>query len=139
VIASLSALLSLIVGISRTLFAMASNGEMPRALAAVHPRYRVPHRAELAVGAVVAVIVALADVRGAIGFSSFAVLVYYAIANVSAWRQQRRWQAIVGLLGCLVLAGSLPLVSIGGGAALFTVGALVYWLTSRASRARASS
>jgi len=39
----------------------------------------VPHRAELAVGAIVAVISAAADVRSAIGFSSFAVLTYYAI------------------------------------------------------------
>ncbi len=53
-------------------------------LAAVHPRYQVPHHAELAVGAVVVVVVLLADVRSAIGFSSFAVLAYYAIANASA-------------------------------------------------------
>jgi APA family basic amino acid/polyamine antiporter len=38
----------------------------------------VPHRAELVVGLVVAVLAATVDVRGAIGFSSFEVLVYYA-------------------------------------------------------------
>ena len=31
------------------------------------------------------VLVATADVRSAIGFSSFAVLTYYAVANASAW------------------------------------------------------
>jgi APA family basic amino acid/polyamine antiporter len=30
-------------------------------------------------------VAAVVDVRGAIGFSSFAVLLYYAIANASAW------------------------------------------------------
>src|SRR5262249_48949285 len=65
-IASAGVLLSLIVGISRTSFAMASNGDLPRALAVVHPRYRVPHRAALVVGAIVAVAVALVDIRDAI-------------------------------------------------------------------------
>src|ERR1700752_3027655 len=67
-----------------TTLAMARDGHLPRRLAAVPPRFRTPHRAELAVGAVVAVLAATVDLRGAIGFSSFAVLVYYAIANAAA-------------------------------------------------------
>ena len=50
----------------------------------MHPASGVPHRAELAVGAVVAVLRATVDLRGAIGFSSFGVLAYYAIANAAA-------------------------------------------------------
>jgi basic amino acid/polyamine antiporter, APA family len=53
--------------------AMARDRYLPHALAAVHPRFKVPHRAELVVGAIVAVLAATADVRGAIGFSSFGV------------------------------------------------------------------
>src|SRR6185312_11345265 len=83
-VASLGVLLSLLAGVSRTAFAMAANGDLPRGLAAVHPRSRVPHRAELAAGALTIIVVAVTDVRDAIGFSSFAVLVYYAIANASA-------------------------------------------------------
>ena len=83
-IAALGSLLSLFLGVSRTTLAMARDRHLPHALAAVHPRFASPHRAELVVGAVVAVIAAVADVRGAIGFSAFAVLVYYAIANASA-------------------------------------------------------
>jgi basic amino acid/polyamine antiporter, APA family len=66
-------LLSLIVGVSRTAFSMAANRDLPAFLAAVHPRYRVPHRAELAVGLIVASVAAVVDIRSAIGFSSFAV------------------------------------------------------------------
>ena len=84
-IASLGVLLSLIAGVSRTTFAMAAKGDLPRFLDAVHPRRRVPHRAELAVGGLVAIAAAAADLRSAIGFSSFTVLGYYAIANASAW------------------------------------------------------
>ena len=73
-VASLGALLALIAGIGRTSLAMARNGDLPGWLAAVHPRYRVPGHAELAVAAVVSVLVLTTDLRGAIGFSSFGVL-----------------------------------------------------------------
>jgi basic amino acid/polyamine antiporter, APA family len=137
-VASLGALLSLIVGVSRTAFAMSANGDLPRFLDAVHPRYRVPHRAELAVGLVVGCVAATTDIRSAIGFSSFAVLTYYAIANASAYtlsRAERRWPralSALGLLGCLTLALTLPLASVLRGAALLTSGALVYVLFRRA-------
>jgi APA family basic amino acid/polyamine antiporter len=131
-VASLGSLLSLVVGVSRTAFAMAAEGDLPRQLAAVHPRYRVPHRAELCAGAIVAVAAALADVRAAIGFSSFAVLAYYAIANASAFtlrpdeRRWPRWLSVAGLIGCAAIAISLPIRSTVAGAALLALGALVY-------------
>ncbi|MFF1821717.1 APC family permease [Kribbella sp. NPDC058245] len=117
VLASLGALLALIAGIGRTSLAMARNHDLPGWLAAVHPRYQVPHRAEVVLAAVVGILVLTTDLRGAIGFSSFGVLLYYAIANISAFTQpadQRRWPRalnVVGLLGCVVLAVTLPWVS----------------------------
>jgi APA family basic amino acid/polyamine antiporter len=137
-IASLGVLLSLIAGVSRTTFAMAGNRDLPAWLSAVHPRFRVPHRAELAVGAIVASIVAIADVRSAIGFSSFAVLTYYAVANAAAWtlepeeRRWPRWLSAVGFLGCLVLVSTLPLASAVGGSGVMLLGALLY--VARGSR-----
>lgn len=131
-IAALGSLLALILGVSRTTLAMARDRHLPRALAAVHPRHRVPHRAELAVGLVVAVLAATADLRGAIGFSSFGVLAYYAIANASAWTLRRdegrppRAIPVLGAAGCLVLAFALPLASVLTGAAVLAVGAVVY-------------
>ncbi len=113
-LASLGALLALITGIGRTTLAMARNRDLPGWLAAVHPRYQVPHRAEVVLAAVVGALVLTTDLRGVIGFSSFGVLLYYAIANASAFTQpapQRRWPRavnVVGLLGCLTLAFTLP-------------------------------
>ena len=105
----------------------------------------MPDRAELLVGAVIALIVLVADVRGAIGFSSFAVLVYYAIANASALtlqpleRRWPRWLAAAGLGGCALLAVSLPLTSVLTGAALLAGGAAAYAVRRRTrSRRRAS-
>ncbi len=63
-------------------------------------------------------LVATTDLRGAIGFSSFGVLIYYAIANASAATQpaeDRRWPRALngaGLIGCLVLVATLPLAAI---------------------------
>ncbi|MFE7424005.1 APC family permease [Streptomyces sp. NPDC057545] len=131
-VAALGSLLALVLGVSRTALAMARDRHLPHALAAVHPRFKVPHRAELLVGAVVAVVAATADVRGAIGFSSFGVLVYYAIANASAWTlapdegRPHLLVPAVGLAGCLALAFALPWASVVSGAAVLAAGALVY-------------
>ncbi|WP_046734182.1 APC family permease [Streptomyces humi] len=134
-VAALGSLLALVLGVSRTTLAMARDGHLPRALAAVHPRFQVPHRAELAVGAVVAVVAATADVRGAIGFSSFGVLAYYAVANASAWTldpaPRARVIPVVGLLGCATLAFALPVVSVAAGAAVLAVGAAAYGVRRR--------
>ena len=136
-LASLGVLLSLIVGVSRTVFAMSANRDLPVFFSAVHPRYRIPHRAELAVGATVAIVAAVADVRSAIGFSSFAVLAYYAIANAAALTlapEQRRWPrglALAGLVGCLAVACALPMPSIIVGLAVLGLGVLVYLIRSR--------
>jgi APA family basic amino acid/polyamine antiporter len=126
--ASLGALLALIAGVSRTTFAMSREADLPRFLGRVHARTHVPLRAEIAVGAVVVVLVALIDLRGAIGFSSFGVLLYYFVANVAALRQRgdaRRYPValqIVGAIGCLVLAVSLPWQSVVGGVAVVAAG-----------------
>lgn len=134
-VAALGSLLALVLGVSRTTLAMARDGHLPRVLAAVHPRHRVPHHAELAVGAVVAVLAATADLRGAIGFSSFGVLAYYAIANASAWTLDSgvkgRAVAAVGLSGCVVLACTLPPASAVAGALVLALGALAYGVRGR--------
>ncbi|WP_433190162.1 APC family permease [Actinoallomurus sp. CA-150999] len=133
-VAAIGSLLALILGVSRTTLAMARDRHLPHVLAAVHPRFGVPHRAELAVGVVVAVVAGIADVRGAIGFSSFGVLVYYAIANASATTlttaegRPPRLVPAVGLAGCLILAFALPLTSVITGAAVLAVGAVAYAL-----------
>lgn len=132
VAAALGSLLALILGVSRTSLAMARDGHLPRGLAVVHSRFQVPHRAELAIGAVVAVLAATADVRSVIGFSSFGVLVYYAIANSAAstlTREQGRPPWIIpvtGLIGCIVLAFALPVSAVISGALVLAAGAAIY-------------
>ncbi len=127
-------LLSLLAGVTRTSFAMASNGHLPRWLAAVHPIRRVPHHAELAIGGTVVLVVLVLDLKGALGFSAFVLLAYYAIANASAWTlsaEERRWPrfiAAAGLSGCVLLAVALPLTVVATGAGVLGLGAAV-WMT----------
>jgi APA family basic amino acid/polyamine antiporter len=128
-VASLGVLLSLLAGVSRTVFAMAADRHLPHVLAAVHLSRRVPHRAEALVGGAVAAIVAVGDIRGAIGFSSFCVLFYYAIANVCALTLRRRlFVPALGVVGCVVLAFTLPPSSVIGGAAAIGTAALLHLL-----------
>jgi APA family basic amino acid/polyamine antiporter len=127
-VASLGALLALIAGVGRTGLAMARNRDLPGWLDSVHPRHRVPDHAELAVAAVVSVLVLTTDLRGAIGFSSFGVLTYYAIANASAFTQdeaRRRWPRalnVFGLLACAVLVATLPWQAVIAGVGVFAIG-----------------
>lgn len=127
-VASLGALLALLAGVSRTSLAMARNRDLPRRLATVDPGHAVPRDAQLALAAVVALLVATVDLRGMIGFSSFGVLLYYAVANAAAWtqgpalrRSPRALQAL-GLTGCLVLVVTLPYVAVLTGIGVLAAG-----------------
>ncbi|WP_298585751.1 APC family permease [uncultured Kocuria sp.] len=132
-LATLGALLALVAGISRTALAMSRERDLPGPLGAVSEKHRVPWAAELAVAGLVVVLVLAGDVRTVIGFSSFGVLVYYALANLSALTLEQRpgWapRAVngLGLLGCLVLAFTLPWQSVLTMLGVFAVG-----LTGRA-------
>lgn len=127
-LAALGALLALIAGIGRTSLAMARHDDLPSYLTAVHPRYSVPHRAEITLAVIVCVLVLVVDLRNAIGFSSFGVLLYYLVANLSAHTQDtenRRYPKvlqIVGSIGCVVLIATLPATSIAVGTVVVVLG-----------------
>ncbi len=135
--AALGALLALVAGVSRTTLAMARESDLPRWLAGVHPVHRVPHRAEVALAVVVVLLVLTVDLRGAIGFSSFGVLVYYLVANLSALGQpagERRYPRALPTLGaaaCLVLVLTLPPESLLAGVAVLVVGLAYRWARLR--------
>ena len=133
--AAFGALLNLVLGISRTGLAMARGHHLPAVLARVQERRGVPWVAELVVAAVVLAVVLVVDLRGAIGFSSFGVLLYYAVANAAAWTLRdwgpARTVPVVGLLGCLVLAVTLPTASVVGGLVVLALGLLWYAVVRR--------
>jgi APA family basic amino acid/polyamine antiporter len=117
--------------------AMAREHDLPGRLAAVHPRYRVPHRAEITSGLAVCLLVAVTDPRSAIGFSSFGVLVYYLVANMSAFTQSTphrlypRWSNALGALLCVVLVSTLPGQAVMVGLVVLAFGAVFRTLLRR--------
>ena len=130
-IASLGVLLNLVPGVSRTTLAMARRRELPGWFDHVDARRNLPVRAELTVVVVVGVLVLVLGLRSAIALSGTAVLTYYAITNASALtlsptqRRWPRWVAAAGLVGCVVLALSLPWRELLSGTVVLAIGAAV--------------
>ena len=113
-VAAVGSLLALILGVSRTTLAMARDrylpGRWPRCtrFGSPHPPssrsawwWRCSPRGRRA---------------GRIGFSSFAVLLYYAIANAAAMTLPGKLIPALGFAGCVVLAFALPATSVLAGA-----------------------
>ena len=141
-LACLGSLAGILAGLSRTSLAMACERDLPGPLARISPRAGAPVVSEALIAIIAIGIALLLQPAQLVAASSAAVLVYYAIAHVSALRQPaaERWQprlvAGAGLAGCLVLVASLPAASLIG-----TAGILVVGLGARliALRARAAT
>lgn len=111
--AALGSLLSLLAGVSRTAATMAVDGELPGALK-VRNRHGAPWLAESFIAVAAVTLVQLEDLLWVIGFSSFSVLIYYAIGHLSSLRQPNserivpRWFPWLGLILCVGLVSSIP-------------------------------
>ena len=137
-VATVSVLLSVLVGISRTSLAMARRRELPRPLSVVGSR-GTPWRADLLAAAVALAVAVFAGPVAAIALSACSVLVYYAVINASALRlrpaERRwpRWTAWLGLVMCLALAVLLPLRAVLITAGVLAVGFALTTLLGRRS------
>jgi len=120
---------------------MARRGDLPTSLQHVHPRYGVPDRAVLLIGAVATVVAATGSLRAVASAASFTILIYYGIANVAALRMPREQKLysdvvpLVGLISCGVLAMSLALPVIATGSGVLIVGFAIRQLVRRAGGA----
>lgn len=130
VTAMLGVILSQLLGLSRMGFAMARRGDLPRFIADVHPRFGVPGRAVLVIGAIAALVAATGTLRGVASAASFTILIYYGIANLSALRMPSDSKLftdavpVLGMIACALLAISLAPPVIVSGSALLAAGLL---------------
>ena len=128
VAAMLGVLLSQILGLSRMVFALARRGDLPEWLAHVDERSGAPTRAVVLVGVVAGGVAAWGSLPGIAAAASFAILVYYGIANVAALRMPREARLFpdavpaTGLVACAALALSLTPATIATGVATLAVG-----------------
>jgi len=125
-IATFSVLLSDNVGLSRMLFAMGRRGDYPHWLGHIDRRSRSPRRAIAVTGAVTAVFVLIVSFVDLVQIASFFILVYFALANLSALRLKdksyRLVQPVMGIVGTVGLALSLTVSVVLAGVALIAVG-----------------
>lgn len=134
-----SVLINLELGLSRVLLAMARRGEVPAGLSQIEGRTQSPRRAVLAVGAAIAALVMVGDLRLTWSFSAVTVLIYYGLTNVAALRlphRSRRYPRAVtwfGLLGCVSLALFVELAVWAVAAAVLLAGFGVRALVGRSA------
>ncbi len=116
-IATASVLLTTIMGISRIVFSMGRSQDLPSQLNRIHPRFRTPHYAIAVTGACMIATLLLADITLAVAVSTFAMLVYYLIANIAALklplehRHYPPWIPALGAVSCIGLIAFLNLHS----------------------------
>ena len=117
-IASLGSLLALLAGMSRTASVMGEDGELPKLFAIRGGPGNAPWFAEIAISLVVIVFVLSGNLVWTVGLSSFAILTYYAVANLAAYRQPKalsnrsRIWPLAGLMFCLAIGFSVPVDSL---------------------------
>jgi APA family basic amino acid/polyamine antiporter len=115
-IASLGSLLALLAGTGRTAAVMSEDGLIPALFQRVN-RFGAPWVAEVGTGLLASILVLSNSVVFAIGVSSFLVLTYYAIANLSAIVQAGTSRPLeaglagAGFLACLVIVAFVPIES----------------------------
>jgi APA family basic amino acid/polyamine antiporter len=112
-IAMASVFLALMPGISRIYVAMARDGILPGALSTIHKKFNSAYISELIVFITVVVGIYQLNVINSIKLSSFFILTYYAITNLSVIKlkkNQRIYSVLVayyGIFMCIVFASSL--------------------------------
>ena len=122
--------ISTVLGLSRLAFTMSENMELPKFVGRLD-KNGVPRNAVLLSGFSMLAFAALSDLPHIAYISSFSLLLYYAAINLSgmrAFKGKTRYAALGGLLSCLVLLVSLPLLSWLVGIGALLAGAVYYFL-----------
>ena len=113
-IATASVLLTTIMGISRIVFSMARSQDLPLLFGRIHPRFSTPHYAIAITGACMIAALLLADLALVVAVGTFAMLLYYLIANLAALRlpqEHQRYPSWVPAMGAVSCIGLIAFLS----------------------------
>jgi APA family basic amino acid/polyamine antiporter len=147
-LATASVLLTSILGVSRVAYAMARRRDLPQLLTKLHKKHNTPHYPIWITGILMALLVLFIDLSSVIAISTFAMLFYYASANVSAIRlkrEKRMYPHIVPFVGaatCLAMLILILFLSETGiqawmiGLAGLAAGSAYYLMKKRVTRQR---
>src|SRR5437773_2849590 len=135
--ASISELVSDLLSVSRVALAMGEAHELPKWLGELHPRFKVPRHAVLAIGVFVFAVVLVFDLRQVLPLASFYLLVWFAITHYAALQLSKehrlfpRFFSWFGLAGCFVLLFAIPPFALIIGAATLALVAGARFVTQR--------
>lgn len=123
-VATVSVLLTNLLGLSRVSFAMARNGQFPKSLAKIHSKLGTPYISILITGALMAILTFFLDLRQTAAITSFSMLSTHIILHSCAIRLRIRIPNLktfkaplyplipcLGLVSCVILMFSLPMES----------------------------
>ena len=140
--ASLGSILALLAGVSRTAATMAEDKELP-AVFAKRNRFGAPWLAEVLIAAGAITLIETSQyTQWVIAFSSFSVLLYYAIGHISAFmqpkaeRRQPRIFAILGFLLCVLLLSNVPGPAAQVSTVILVIAVLVRYALRRVAMSR---
>ncbi len=134
-LATASVLLTSILGVSRMAYAMAKRKDLPEAVGKLDSKRNTPYYSVLITGFVMTLLVLLVDLTRVVAISTFALLFFYTLANVSALRLKtgkRVYSKILPSLGmamCLAFLAFAFFASLQSwiiGAASLLAGAVYY-------------
>ena len=143
ILATASVLLTSVLGVSRMVYAMARRKDLPQALSRLDPKRNTPVYSIWVIGITMALLALLVDLSRVIAISSFAMLFFYSLANVSALRLKRekrvypRVLPAAGAVSCTALLVFLLFASLQAwviGVACLIVGALYYFAKQKLSK-----
>jgi APA family basic amino acid/polyamine antiporter len=123
-IATVSVLLTNLIGLSRVAFAMARNGQLPRSIAKMSSKFGTPYLSILAMGVILTTLSYALDLKEAAAITSFSILCTHLTVNVSAMRLRKKMPRakgfkapfypvlpLLGFISCALLMFSLPMES----------------------------
>ena len=133
-VATASVLLTAIMGVSRMAYSMARRNDLPSALARLHSRFFTPYYAILGSGVLMAVLVLFVDLTRVVAISTFALLFYYSIINIAAFKlkthhKRHRVMPLLGLATLILLLVFIFLASVDAwiiGVVFLVVGTIYY-------------
>jgi APA family basic amino acid/polyamine antiporter len=139
-IATASVLLTTIMGISRIVFSMARSHDLPELFERLHPRFSTPYYAIAVTGASMIAALLLADLALVVAVSTFAMLLYYLLANIAAIRLPAAhrlyptWVPAVGALSCVGLIAFLTPASWAIGCIGLLIGGIWFFIHRKSLR-----
>jgi APA family basic amino acid/polyamine antiporter len=120
-IATVSVLLTNLIGLSRVSFAMARDGQLPKTAAKVSSRFGTPYTSILIMGAVTASLAFFLDLKQTVAITSFGLLSTHVVVNLSAMILRKKTPRsntfrvpfypvipLLGIISCVILMFSLP-------------------------------